>query len=113
MVSSLSEDDLSEQERSQRSIEQMALSFNIGPDGLTLRGSCTDAPDQTVIVSHGQPVLFTAQQHRLPVAALVQLLSPSATLLGPMSVEVQRLARVLPLPATSHERLATRQDAPE
>ena len=110
LVSALSEDNLSEQSRSQRSVDQLALSFTIGPDGLSLRGTCADAPDHTVVVSHGRPALFTAQQHRLSVAALVQLLAPSATLLGPMSAEVQRLARILPLPATSHERVATHQD---
>ena len=110
LVSSPSENDLSEQRWSRRSVDQLALSFTIGPNGLTLRGTCADAPDHTVVVSHGRPALFTAQQHRLSVAALVQLLAPSATLLGPMSAEVQRLARILPLPATSHERVATHQD---
>ena len=61
------------------------------------------------MVTDGHPALFTQRQEPLPLAALINVLVPQSTLLGPMSADVQRLARILPLTVTRRQRVTTRE----
>ena len=89
--------------------DELAATFDLRPAGLTIHGVCAQAPLGTLLVSDGHPALFTQRQEPLPLVALLNVLVPRSTSQGPMSADVQRLARVLPMAVTENQRVTTRE----
>ena len=87
--------------------ERLGLALGMNARGLLLRGICENSIPGTLLGTMNGPLLRTQHpEHPLqPVAGLLQLTSPTATNLAPATLEMQELARVLPLPTVGHRRV--------
>ena len=78
--------------------ERLAVRFELGDEGLQLRGLCSDGAPGVLITDRGGPLVMEAETRPQPAMALAQALSPEGALQVPATTESDLLLRALPLP---------------
>ncbi len=89
-------DSISKSDQALWKYEHLALHFEIGDDGLSLRGTCNK--DGDLIVSADQPLATSRKISQTSVLALVRALAPSNEIHVPASRQTAGLVHILPIP---------------
>jgi hypothetical protein len=79
--------------------EQLAFSFRVDDNGLSILGACDDDTPGTLLAAHGSALLVQPRQQPVPTVSLVRALVPQSSVQVPATRETDLLLRVLPIPS--------------
>ena len=91
--------------------DQLAFTFRIGQNGLTLLGACHHDTPGAILTQDDRALLVQPRELPVPAVALVRTLAPDSSVQVPATRETDLLLRVLPLPQLE-KRIGSRQQAP-
>lgn len=90
---------LSELTESMIPFEQLAFTFQVGDDGLSVLGACDDETPGAMLTTRSGALLLQPRRQPVPAVSLVRALVPQNTVQVPATRETDLLLRVLPIPS--------------
>jgi hypothetical protein len=79
--------------------EQLAFTFRVDADGLSVLGACDDPTPGAILAARNGPLLVQPRRQPVPAVALVRALVPQSSVQVPATLETDLLLRVLPIPS--------------